>query len=184
MPTSHEFKLMEPQPLHIKIRPETILDTDAIAKVNQLAFGQENEALLVQRIRQSDRFIPALSLVAEIDGEVVGHILFSYVDLVSEEKLPVLALAPLAVHPQFQRQGIGSQLVEAGVAIADTMQEPLAIVLGHPAFYTRFGFKRSVLYNIKPPFPAPEEAFMIKPLQQYQTVYQGIVAYPPAFDGV
>lgn len=165
-----------------QIRPETVADVAGIAEVNQLAFARPNEAYLVEQIRQSDRFIPSLSLVAEVDGKVVGHILFSYVDLVGEQQLRVLALAPMAVHPTVQRQGIGSQLVEAGLAIADTMQEPLIIVLGHPAFYTRFGFKPSIQYGIKPPFPVPEEAFMSKPLKQ--TIYRGIVTYPPAFDGV
>ncbi|RCJ21929.1 GCN5 family acetyltransferase [Nostoc minutum NIES-26] len=167
-----------------QIRSETIADVAAIAEVNQLAFGRQNEAYLVEQIRQSDRFIPSLSLVAEVDGKVVGHILFSYVDLVGEQQLQVLALAPMAVHPTVQRQGIGTQLVETGLAIADTMQESLIIVLGHPAFYTRFGFKPSIHYDIEPPFSVPEEAFMSKPLKHHQTTYRGIVAYPPAFNGV
>ncbi|MBD2613217.1 N-acetyltransferase [Nostoc punctiforme FACHB-252] len=168
----------------INIRAETLTDYPAIAQVNTLAFAQDNEAKLVERIRHSDRYIPELSLVAEIEGMVVGHILFSYIDLAKEQTLQVLGLAPLAIRPEFQRQGIGSALIKAGLEIAETKKEAIVIVLGHPEFYTRFGFQTSVLYGIESPFPVPEEFFMVKPLQNYQEKYKGKVVYPPAFDGV
>ncbi len=168
----------------INIRPETLTDYPAIAQVNTLAFGQNNEAKLVERIRHSHRYIPELSLVAEIEGMVVGHILFSYIELAKEQTLQVLGLAPLAIRPEFQKQGIGSALIKAGLEIAETKKEAIVIVLGHPEFYTRFGFQTSVLYGIESPFPVPEEFFMVKPLQSYQERYQGKVVYPPAFDGV
>ena len=123
------------------IRCETLSDYTVIAEVNTLAFGQGNEAKLVEEIRRSDCYISELSLVAEIENIVVGHILFSYINLVGEETLEVLGLAPLAVHPQFQRQGIGSALIKAGLELADKRREPIVIVLGHPHFYTRFGFE-------------------------------------------
>ncbi len=168
----------------INIRRETFTDYPAIAQINTLAFGQDNEAQLVERIRHSDRYIPELSLVAEIQGIVVGHILFSYIDLANEQTLQVLALAPLAIHPEFQRQGIGSALIKAGLEIAETNKEAVVIVLGHPEFYTRFGFQVSVIYGIESPFPVPEEFFMVKTLPSYQESYKGKVIYPPAFDGV
>ncbi|MBE9209541.1 N-acetyltransferase [Nostoc sp. LEGE 06077] len=168
----------------LNIRRETFADYPAITEVNRLAFGQENEANLIDKIRHSDRYIPKLSLVAEIENFVVGHILFSYIDLVNTEKLQVIGLAPLAVHPQFQKQGIGSALVEAGLKIADDKGEALVIVLGHPHFYSRFGFQPSVVYQIESPFPVPEDVFMVKPLQNYQQKYIGKVVYPPAFDEV
>jgi putative acetyltransferase len=168
----------------MNIRSETLLDYPGIAEVNILAFGQQNEAQLVEKIRTSDCFIPELSLVAEIENTVVGHILFSYIDLVGEETLQVLGLAPMAVHPEFQKQGIGSELVKTGLEIADKRGELIIIVLGHPPFYTRFGFEPSVCYEIESPFPVPEEFFMVKPLQSYQYKYKGKVIYPPAFDGV
>ncbi|MEH2179793.1 GNAT family N-acetyltransferase [Nostoc sp.] len=168
----------------IHIRCETLLDYTAIAEVNTLAFGQENEAQLVEKIRYSDRYISELSLVAEIENVVVGHILFSYIDLVGKETLQVLGLAPMAVNPQFQRQGVGSALVQTGLEKAHTKGEAIVIVLGHPQFYTRFGFQPSVVYEIESPFPVPEDVFMVKPLQSYQKKYKGKVVYPAAFDGV
>ncbi|MBW4689543.1 MAG: N-acetyltransferase [Komarekiella atlantica HA4396-MV6] len=168
----------------MNIRSETLLDYPAIAEVNTLAFGQENEAKLVEEIRYSDRYISELSLIAEVEGIVVGHILFSYIDLVGEETLQVLGLAPLAVHPQFQRLLIGSKLVEAGLERANARGEAMVIVLGHPHFYPRFGFKPSVDYQVESPFPVPEDVFMVKPLQNYQEKYKGKVVYPPAFHGL
>ncbi|MFW9258062.1 GNAT family N-acetyltransferase [Nostoc sp. CALU 546] len=168
----------------MNIRCETLTDYPAIAEVNTLAFGQENEAKLVEEIRRSERYIPELSLVAEIENVVVGHILFSYIDLVGKETLQVLGLAPLAILPLFQRQGIGSALIKAGLEIAEAKKEAVVIVLGHPQFYTRFGFKTSVVYGIESPFPIPEEFFMVKALQSYQENYKGKVVYPSTFDGV
>ncbi|MEH2067318.1 MAG: N-acetyltransferase [Nostoc sp.] len=168
----------------MNIRCETSIDYPAIAQVNTLAFSQDNEAKLIDKIRYSDHYIPELSLVAEIEGAIVGHILFSYIDLVDEQTLQVLGLAPLAIHPQFQRQGIGSALIKAGLEIAEAKKEAIVIVLGHPEFYTRFGFQPSVIYGIESPFPVPEQFFMAKPLQSYQESYKGRVIYPPAFDGV
>ncbi|ALF54023.1 GCN5 family acetyltransferase [Nostoc piscinale CENA21] len=165
----------------LNIRYETVLDYPAIADVNRLAFGQDNEANLIDKIRLSDHYIPELSLVAEIDNVIVGHILFSYIDLVNTEKLQVIGLAPLAVHPQFQRQGIGSALVEAGLKIVNDRGEVLVIVLGHPHFYNRFGFQPSVIYQIESPFPVPDDVFMVKPLQNYQQKYTGKVVYPATF---
>jgi putative acetyltransferase len=166
------------------IRPETPQDYLAIAEVNTLAFGQENEAKLIEAIRRSDSYISELSLVAEIDNFVVGHILFSYIDLVGKEIIKVLGLAPLAVRPQFQNQGIGSALVKAGLEIAKAKQEALVIVLGHPHFYSRFGFQPSTVYEIESPFPVPEDVFMAKPLTSYQEKYKGKVVYPSAFNEV
>jgi putative acetyltransferase len=168
----------------MNIRSETIQDYPAIAEVNTLAFGQENEAKLVEEIRHSQLYIPELSLIAEIENTVVGHILFSYIDLVGEETLQVLGLAPMAVLPDFQRQGIGSALVKAGLEIAKARGEAMAIVLGYPQFYHRFGFQPSVHYGIESPFLVPEEFFMVKRLQSYQESYKGKVIYPPAFEKV
>jgi putative acetyltransferase len=149
-----------------------------------MAFKRKNEAQLVEYIRHSNRYIPELSLVAELDSAVVGHILFSYIDLVGQETLQVLSLAPMAVRPECQRRGIGSTLVRVGLETAEAREELMVIVLGHPQFYSRFGFKPSVTYGIESPFPMPEEVFMIKPLKSYQGRSRGKVVYPPAFNQV
>lgn len=168
----------------MQIRVEQPLDYQATSEIILQAFGQDNEVRLVEKIRESDRYIPNLSLVAEINGVVVAHVLFSYIDLVSEVTYKVLSLAPLAVRSPNQKQGIGSALVREGLARANAMGETIAIVLGHPQFYSRFGFEPSVRYGIESPFPVPNDFFMVKTLTGYQNSHKGKVIYPPAFAGV
>lgn len=168
----------------MNIRPENILDYPTIAQVNTLAFGGEQEAKLVEIIRTSNGYIPELSLVAEIEKTVVGYIMFSYIDLIGEEQLPVLGLAPMSVHPELQNKGIGKALLKTGLELADKRGEALVVVLGYPQLYTPFGFQPSINYQIDSPFDVPEDVFMVKPLSGYEEKYKGKVVYPPAFDGV
>ena len=168
----------------MNIRFSNCSDYQAIAELNRLVFERDLEAQLVELIRDSDRYIPELELVAELDGAVVGHILFSYIDLVGEENLLFLGLAPMSVRPEFQRRRIGSALVRVGLEAAEARGESMVIVLGHPQFYSRFGFEPSVSYGIESPFPVPEEVFMVLPLKNYQGRCRGKVVYPPAFNGV
>src|SRR5438094_5697646 len=101
--------------MNLQIRPETPADYDAIREVNQQAFGKPNEARIVEAVRESPGFIPDLSLVAERDGEILGHVLFSPVAVQGEgESWALLALGPVAVRPPWQRQGIGSRLIRTG----------------------------------------------------------------------
>lgn len=167
--------------MSLHIRPETPADHRAVAQVNTLAFGRANEARLVERIRQSEHYVPALSLVAQAKGQVVGHTLFSYVKLEGSNPRQVLSLAPMAVHPEWQGRGVGSALVEAGIEAAERMGEPLVVVLGHPGFYPRFGFEPSVRYGIEPPFKVDEAVFMVRPLAGYSPELRGRITYPPAF---
>ena len=146
---------------NLKIRTEQSKDYLKIAQVNKLAFGQENEATLIEKIRNSDRFIPELSLVAEFDHKIVGHIMFSYIDLVREETIKVLALAPVAILPEYQNRGIGSLLIKTGLEIAKTIYAPMVIVLGEPKFYARFGFEPAIDYGIQSPFDVPDEYFWL-----------------------
>ena len=167
----------------LEIRAEEANDYSAIAKVNNLAFKQENEAKLVEKIRKSDRYIPELSLVAELDNKIVGHIMFSYIDLVDKKTTKVLALAPVAVLPEYQNQGIGSLSIETGLEIAGKRQAPMVIVLGDPSFYIRFGFKPASDYGIQSPFDVSDEYFMVKFLTKYSDL-QGKIVYPAAFSAV
>ncbi len=170
----------------IMIRPERAEDCAAIHELNARAFGQEGEAKLVDAIRLSDGFVPELSLVAERAGEIVGHILFSIIDVKAESgRIPVLGLAPMAVKPELQNQGIGSRLVGHGLEEARRLGWGIVIVLGHPAYYPRFGFTPAKPRGIKAPWPVPDEAFMVIELSEggLEGVC-GVVVYPPAFDEV
>jgi len=164
------------------VRTETSADHDAVRAVLIDAFDGPDEALLVDLIRQSDRFVPELSIVAEVDGLIVGHILFSYVDLVGEETRRVLSLAPLAVATSAQLAGVGRALTEEGLARCDQRTEPLVVLEGIPAYYPRLGFKPAADYHIdKPAHEIPDEAFMVYPLSSYDPKYRGRLVYPPAF---
>ncbi|WP_081942766.1 carbon-phosphorus lyase complex subunit PhnI [Myxosarcina sp. GI1] len=167
----------------LKIRAAEAHDYPAIAEVNNLAFGRENEAELVEKIRQSKGYVPELSLVAELDNKIVGHIMFSYIDLIDKETTQVLALAPVAVSPEHQNKEIGSLLIKTGLEIADKIPAPMVIVLGDPKFYIRFGFKPASKYSIQSPFNVPDEYFMVKFLTKSDG-YRGKIVYPAAFSAV
>ena len=166
------------------VRPETDADHEAAAAVVTAAFGQPAEARLVELVRASDEYVPELSLVADLAGDVVGHILFSRVR-VGTWALPALALAPLAVAPAHQGRGVGGALVRAGLERAATRPEQAVVVLGHPAYYPRFGFEPARAYGIEPPWPdVPEDAFLVRLLPAYTERCRGVEEYPPAFDAV
>jgi len=167
----------------LKIRPETAQDLTKITEVNNLAFGQKNEGMLVEKLRQTDRFISELSLVAELEGRIVGHILFYPVTIRSaDSEFTSLSLGPMAVIPELQRQGIGSRLVTEGLAAAARLGHRSVIVLGHPEYYPRFGFKPASRWNIKAPFDAPDEAFMALELVKDELAGKsGVVEYAGEF---
>jgi putative acetyltransferase len=166
----------------LTIRPETGRDEAAIAEVTAAAFGKQREARIVDAIRRSDRFVPELSLVAELEGVVVGHLMLSYVDL-DDDSRRVLELGPMSVAPERQRSGIGSALVEEALRRADDRGEPLVLVLGHPTYYPRFGFRPASTLGIVPPPGVRDEAFMAVPLRAYDPSLRGQVVLPPAFRG-
>lgn len=164
------------------IRTETAADHEAVREVLIDAFDGPDEALLVDLIRNSARFVPDLSIVAEVDGAVVGHILFSHVDLVGDQTRQVLSLAPLAVAKSAQLSGVGRALVEEGLARCDRRGEPLVVLEGIPAYYPRFGFEPAAEHHIdKPAHGVPDEAFMVYRLAAYDPAYRGKLVYPPAF---
>jgi predicted N-acetyltransferase YhbS len=169
--------------MDVKIRRETAGDHQNITVVNNLAFGQKNEGQLVMRLRKTKKFNPGLSLVAEVQGRIVGHILFYPIEIRSEDKVfPSLALAPMAVLPEYQRQGIGSQLVEEGLKKARKLGFSSVIVLGHAAYYPRFGFEPAGKWGIRPPFEVPDDVFMaLELVRDGLKDIQGTVEYPPEF---
>ena len=167
------------------IRPELPDDIDAVAEVHRAAFNGTAEAELVDAIRRSAHFIPALSLVAELNGQVVGHLLISRVELVPArgDAIPFLALAPVAVTPMHQRRGIGTLLTRAGLALADARGEEVGVaVLGAPEFYRRFGFVSAEADGISGPWKAPVGVFQVLPLTAADgELPEGVVTYPAAF---
>jgi putative acetyltransferase len=168
------------------IRPETAEDIGAIYEVNRLAFGQENEAKLVNELRKAPAFVSGLSLVAVDNINVIGHILFSPIRIESKtQSVPALALAPMAVRPDYQRKGVGSELVRVGLSHARALGHRLVVVVGHPGYYPRFGFTPARSHGIEAPFPVPDEAFMILELvEKALSGVWGTVKYPPQFDTV
>ncbi len=168
----------------ITIRPERKEDFEAIHQLNLLAFKGEDEAKLVLRIRQSASFIPELSLVALKKDLLVGHILFSPIIIETQKgAVSALALAPMAVRPEFQNQGVGSELVRQGLEECRQMGHGVVIVVSHPTYYPRFGFSQAKKRGLNPPFPVPDEAFMVFELTPGGLRgISGEVKYPPAFD--
>jgi predicted N-acetyltransferase YhbS len=168
--------------MEISIRQEEEKDFEMVYEINKLAFGQENESKLVENIRKGENFVPELSLVAESDGEVVGHILFSKIKLVGEGEFESLALAPMAVVPKLQKQGIGGKLVNAGLEIAQKLGFESVIVVGYHEYYPRFGFVKASKWGIKCPFEVPDEAFMaVELVKDSLKGKAGMVQYPKEF---
>ena len=166
----------------ISIRAERPEDLPAIRHVNEVAFERPGEADLVDALRGSDAWLPGLSLVAEDESGIVGHALFSLVQLDSGPDL--LSLAPMAVASDRQRAGIGSSLIRHGLELAQQTDYPLVVVLGHPAYYPRFGFKSARSLGIETPYDAPDEAWLALPLPAYDEAVRGTVRYPEAFQAV
>jgi putative acetyltransferase len=170
----------------VQIRAERNEDHHAIRQINDEAFKGNNESRLVDAIRNSEQFVPELSLVAEEEGLMVGHILFSMVSIKSQDKeVQTLALAPMAVAPDYQNKGVGSMLVEEGLKRAREQGFEHAVVLGHPEFYPKFGFVPAVTKGIESPFPVPDEVFMaFEIIEGSLAGIYGKVVYPPSFDTV
>ena len=172
----------------LTIRAERPDDFDAIARVVAAAFKSQAEADLVAAIRASEHYVAEWALVAELDGEIVGHVMLSYSALHGDDgtTYPVLQLSPLAVAPEHHSEGIGSDLVRTAAALADATGEPMVILQGDPRYYGRFGFEPAAAHGIVQPLPdwAPPEASQILRLAAYRPALRGRVVYPPAFDGV
>ena len=167
------------------IRQETSGDYAAVRQVVAAAFGSDVEAQLVEDIRASDHFVPELSLVAEDGESIVGHVMVSFVWLdtpAGRHRVP--SLSPLAVEPSRQGRGIGSSLVRSVCAAAEERGEPLIVLEGSPAYYSRFGFEDCRRHGLTIALPewAPPEAGQVLRLRNYDSNLRGRVVYPPAFD--
>lgn len=162
------------------IRPKTPADLDAIREINRLAFGQDAEADLVDGLRAGG-FV-RLSLVAEVDGKIVGHILFSPLPIYTETGvIEALSLAPMAVFPTHQRRGIGSKMVEEGLRACREAGHKIVLVLGHPGFYPRFGFSAKLAVPLTSPFGGGDSWMAVELLPGALAGGLGRVEYPPPF---
>jgi putative acetyltransferase len=177
--------LSSPAPSTI-IRRELPGDEDAIFGVHASAFavhypgGEPVEPGLVTALRASGAWIPALSLVAVRDGALVGHVCCTRATL-GEQHLPVLGLGPLGVLEEHKGSGVGSALVHAVLAAADALDEPLVVLLGHPGYYPRFGFRPASELGIRPEVADWEPAFQARPLTAHRPEMTGLFAYAAPF---
>ena len=164
------------------IRLERRDDRASIRDVIRLAFGGEGEGELVDRLRAQG--YAKLSLVAEVEAAIVGHILFSELPIVTQDgAIKALALAPMAVTPARQRQGVGTKLVRQGLRLCRDQGYRAVVVLGHPEYYPRFGFSAKLAERLSA--PSSGEAFMALELVPGALGgVEGEVRYPPPFDAV
>jgi putative acetyltransferase len=171
----------------VLIRRETERDADVIRAITTAAFAQGRppsqpppEAELIDDLRACPAWLPALSLVAVTPaGEPIGHVLGTRGHVGQD---PVLALGPLSVRPDRQQNGVGSALMHAVLGAADALSEPLVALLGDPAYYRRFGFELSTVYQITPSRPQWQPHFQVRVLSEYQPRLRGTFTYPEPFD--
>ncbi|AZB18039.1 N-acetyltransferase [Chryseobacterium indologenes] len=173
----------------MRIRQEEENDHESVFLLIEEAFrnmehSDHQEQFLVEKLRVSDAFIPELSLVMEDDdGEIAGHILFTKIRIENaSESFESLALAPVSVKPDFQNQGIGSQLILHGHHIARELGYQSVILLGHEKYYPKFGYEKTSNFGISFPFEIPEENGMaIELVKDGLKNVKGVVKYPKEF---
>lgn len=165
------------------VRVEEKGDHAAVHALNVKAFESAAEAKLVDALRE--RAQPVISLVAEHEQKIIGHIMFSPVSLTGQSNAKIMGLAPMAVAPERQRSGVGSALVQAGLDHCKRLGFGAVVVLGHPEFYPRFGFVPSTRFGITSEYNAPEEAFMALELRPgYLHGTPGTIRYHAVFAAV
>lgn len=167
----------------VTVRIERFEDMAAIRALNMRAFGQAVEGEIIDKLRRSCPEI--LSLVADDNGRVAGHILFSPVVIEGEKgRLFGMGLGPMAVLPELQKQGIGAQLIETGLSMLRQRGCSFVVVVGHPEYYPRFGFERASKYQLSCQWEnVPEEAFMVLVLDEHRLDdLKGIVRYREEFN--
>lgn len=153
--------------MEIVLRQEVPDDYQNVEKLVEAAFKNEpysdkREHLLVQRLRQSNAFVPELSIVAEVENEIAGHILLTRIFIKNEvDSFESLALAPVSVEPSWQGKGIGGKLIREAHTVAKELGFKSVVLLGHEDYYPRFGYELTSKYNVRLPFEVPEENCMI-----------------------
>jgi putative acetyltransferase len=171
-------------PKIVKFREEIPTDNDFVRRVHIEAFGRENEADLVERLRENSS---VLSFVAVAEGEIVGHILYSpvFLDTDREKKLQLLGLAPVAILPNYQRKGIGSALSQYSLTECFDRGFDAVFVLGHPEYYPRFGFSPASRKGFSCVYPVPDEVFMVLESREgCLDGFRGLIRYRSEFNAV
>jgi len=171
------------------IRKEEIKDYSLVEELTKKSFEKAGlsevitEHILLQKLRNSKGFIPELSLVAEENDEIVGHIILTKIVIKTENKeTETLCLAPMSVKPEVQKMGIGSKLIQESLAIAKNMGFGSVIVLGHKEYYPKFGFIEAKNYGLSCEFDVPDEYFFALELKSGSLKnIKGIVCYPDVF---
>ncbi len=163
------------------IRPESASDKDAVYSLNCLAFGRKDEADLVESVRQAGQV--ALSLVALLDDQLIGHILYSPVSVEhNPEKYKVWGLGPIAVLPEYQCQGVGKELIYTSLDACKSLAVEAVVLLGHKTYYPKFGFEPASKYHLKFKGQDLGDAFMALELSKgVLASLSGAVHYVPAF---
>lgn len=167
----------------IDIRPEIPADYDEIRRLVRKSFETAehtngDEYNLVGRLRNSRAYIPELSLVAERNGKLAGHIMFTQIRAGNTTQL---ILAPLSVLPEYQKQGIGSALIAAGHTAAQKTEYEFSILVGHASYYPKFGYRPAAEFGLKCPFEVPPECFMAFNLKGRKTYLNAEIEFPPEF---
>lgn len=169
----------------MNIRSEKTEDYQELYQLHYVAFGNRvDESKLVDRIRASEEYVPDLSLVYEEEGRVLGHALFSKAVIrEGEQQHEVIVLAPIAVEPQSQRNGIGSRLIAEGAKRCEALGYELVLLIGHPDYYPKHGFVPARQYGLElTQFPVPDEVFMVRELVQGALGrIRGELQYPSSF---
>ena len=175
--------------MNISIRQEKKTDYSAVFELIENAFkdlemSDHKEQFLVQRLRNSTAFVPELSLVAEYEHEIIGHILLTKIRIKNDQsEFQSLALAPVTVLPKYQKQGIGGMLIEEAHKKAKELGFKSVILLGHADYYPRFGYRKASEYGIKLPFDVPDEYCMVIELTENALAgVKGTVEYPKEFN--
>ncbi len=173
--------------MNLSIKSELPQQKDDVHAVIKAAFGKEDEVELVKKLRSAKNYIPELSMVAFVDDKIVGHAMLSpaFIEKASSERIEVLALAPVAVLPEFQNKGIGKKLVNSLLAFTEVRFGEIfrgIIVLGDNKYYSKFGFVPASQFGVCAPFKCEEKNFMAMPIiNNGLSNCQGEVVYPPAF---
>ena len=171
--------------MSLSIRQELRSDYEQIDALLGSAFQGKQEVVLVNQIRESQDYIPGLSFVAVDNNAIVGHLLFSKIQLTfdSGEACQILSLAPLSVLPQHQKQGVGSALVLHGLNEVRKSAYPLIVVVGHPQYYLKFDFVLAKPFGLRLKYEVPDNAFFVMEIEKgFLHQRSGLVEFPEYFD--